>query len=368
MAQTLPLELIEHITDEFRPDIETLRSSSLISKQWTVPAQQRLFSRVSIFPELVRAVPSTIDFPSSEDCAGYPFPQYVMDGSIDKFRELLEQAPHLADFVQELHLGTLKRRAAHVSYYYNSEEVLDGAFTRASEIVVRFWNLGSMSLSFAEDYDWEKLAFMHESLFHAVGSLRLRYLKIGHVTFPTRSQFIELLGNCVALQVLIIDYVKIGADADSETRQDAVEKLGPRLTELAVHAEPQSLSQIIQAFILPSSPVDVSSLLRLSLWCQYPKERTYQLISPTCSLLCKAQCLQHLRLFTSLAGTISLSCGVALSMTHPPPTFQARYINTWIPPACKHYMSATSSLDCLPRFSGSRRVSKTGVAQSLGWH
>ncbi len=49
MAQNLPLEIIDHITNECLPDIEALRSSSLISKLWTITAQQRLFSRVLDF-------------------------------------------------------------------------------------------------------------------------------------------------------------------------------------------------------------------------------------------------------------------------------------------------------------------------------
>ncbi|KAK0205804.1 hypothetical protein DFS33DRAFT_1380891 [Desarmillaria ectypa] len=305
MAQYLPPELIDHITNECLPDIEALRSSSLISKLWTIPAQKRLFSRVSIFPKLVRAVPPTVDFPGSEDYSGYPFLQYILDGSIEKFKELLEQAQHLADFVQELHLGTPKMPSySGTGFYSVSEKVPDGAFNGASEIVAHFKSIVSMSLSFADDYDWEKLAFMHESLSLAMGSSSLRYLKICHVAFATQSHFNKLLESCVALEVLIIDYVKIGAAADDEIGQEAVEKLRPRLIELTVHAEQQSLSQIVQAFILPSSPVDVSSLLRLSLWCEYTKKRTYHLIGPICSLLHKARYLQHLQLFKCLVGPL----------------------------------------------------------------
>ncbi|KAK0448204.1 hypothetical protein EV421DRAFT_1786311 [Armillaria borealis] len=304
MAQNLPLEIIDHITNECLPDIEALRSSSLISKLWTITAQQRLFSRVSIFPELVRAVPSTVDF-RAEEYSGYPFLQYILDGSIEKFKKHLEETPHLADFVKELHLGTSKRPSfSRIGLYYKSEEVTDSAFTGAGEIVARFDELESMSLFFAEDYDWAKLTFMHESLSHAVGSSKLRYLKIGHVVFATQSQFNELLGNCVALEVLVIDYVKISTVVDSETGQEAPEKTRQRLIELIVHTEPQSLSQIVQAFISPSSPVDVSSLIRLSLWCEYPKKRKYNLIGPICSLLQKTQCLQHLQLFACLTGPL----------------------------------------------------------------
>ncbi|KAK0231604.1 hypothetical protein IW262DRAFT_493734 [Armillaria fumosa] len=307
-APNLPLEIIDHIINECLPDIESLRASSLISKLWTITAQQRLFSRVSIFPERVRAVPSTIDFPRSEEYSGYPFPQYILDGSIEKFKKHLEEFPHLADFVTELHLGTSKRPSFAYSFSYTSEEVVDNAFTGADEIVARFRELESMSVFFAEDYDWTKLASMHEPLFHAVGSSKLRYLKMGHIVFVTQSQFNELLGNCVALEVLIIDYVKIGAATEihSETGQEAPEKPRSRLVELTVRTEPQSLSQIVQAFISPSFPVDVSSLTRLSLWCKYPKDRDYDLIGPVCSLLRKTQCLQHLQLFTCLTGRSSL--------------------------------------------------------------
>ncbi|KAK0492732.1 hypothetical protein EDD18DRAFT_1182331 [Armillaria luteobubalina] len=156
-----------------------------------------------------------------------------------------------------------------------------------------------MPVFFAEDYDWTKLASMHEPLFHAVGSSKLRYLKMGHILFATQSQFNELLGNCVALEVLNIDHVKIGAATEihSETGQEAPEKPRSKLVELTVHTEPQSLSQIIQAFISSSSPLDVSSLIRLSLWCKCPKYRDYDLIGPVCSLLRRTQCLQHLQLF-----------------------------------------------------------------------
>ncbi|KAK0455643.1 uncharacterized protein EV420DRAFT_554703 [Desarmillaria tabescens] len=299
MAQNLPLELIEHIADECLPDIEALRSSSLISKLWTIPAQKRLFSCVSIFPELVRAVPSIIDSPSSEDYSGYPLPQYILHGSIEKLKKHLEDAPHLADFVHELHLGMPKMPPFEL-FYTREKKVPDGAFTGANEIISRFRNLGSISLSFAEDYDWAKLAFMHQSLCHAVGYSMLRYLKIGPVTFATQSQFNNLLDNCVSLEVLIIDYVKINDATDSETGQKTVEKARPSLKELTVHTDPQSLSQIIETFISPSSPVDLSSLLRLSLWCKLPKTREYHLIGPIRSLLQKTRGLQHLQLFTHL--------------------------------------------------------------------
>ncbi|KAK0191719.1 hypothetical protein F5146DRAFT_1121873 [Armillaria mellea] len=265
MAQNLPLEIIDHITNGCLPDIEALRSSSLISKLWTIAAQQH--------------------FPGSEDYSGYPFLQYILDGSIEKFKKHLEALPHLADFVKELHLGTPKRPPSMFELSYKSEEVTDGAFTGADEIVAHLGELESMSLSFAEDYDWAKLAFMHESLSRA-------------------SQFNELLGNCIVLEVLIIDYVKIGAAADNETGQEAQEKPRPRLIELSVHTEPQSLSQIVQAFISSSSPVDVSSLLRLSLWCEYLKDRDHNLIGPICSLLHKTECLQHLQLFACLVGLL----------------------------------------------------------------
>ncbi|KAK0455628.1 uncharacterized protein EV420DRAFT_1552332 [Desarmillaria tabescens] len=301
MAQNLPLELIEHVTDECLPDIEALRSSSLISKLWTIPAQKRLFSCVSIFPELVRAVPSIP--PNSEDYSGYPSPQYILDGSIDKFKEHLEDAPHLADFVQELHLGMPKMPPLEL-FYAREKKVPDGAFTGANEIISRFRNMGSVSLSFAEDYDWAKLAFMHQSLCHALSSSMLCYLKIGPVTFATQSQFNNLLDSCVSLEVLIINNVKIKEATENETGQKTVEKLRPSLKELTVHTDLPSLIQIIEAFVSPSSSVDVSCLLRLSLWCKYSNAQRHHPMGPVCSLLRKARCLQHLQLFACLTGPL----------------------------------------------------------------
>ncbi|KAG7449875.1 uncharacterized protein BT62DRAFT_928633 [Guyanagaster necrorhizus] len=291
----IPLELIDIVISECHLDIPTLRSSSLVCRSWSPLAQSHLFSHVRIKPEGLCTFPgglySVDEFSYHVEYQGVPSANFSHCGKLATFAALLKSTPHVGPFVRELHVGAYQ------------DEVWPRHSSDIREIVnILLPKLFCLTIKFHKLQSWEELPFTAISK-----SSKLTYLEISHILFPSVSSFLDFLGVFPALKVLIL-----GGDVCIENAapvsQVHVVQSKPQLRALTVHTTPSSYCTILDCLLSPSSPINVTTIRSLSLFCRLRDKNTSNssVTQSTTQLLTHISSpLEHLRLPITLTDPLS---------------------------------------------------------------